>query len=159
MLEDILRAKQDAVGERWLALTTATYRTDTAHFLTAQKNRFANPVGQTLARTLPALVAEVIRGSDPVGVCTHLEEIIKIRAIQDFTPAEAVSFVFLLKDAIRQEIAPDLDRPEIRDELHEIETRIDQIALFAFDIFVKCREKVYSLRLNEIRKGYARSSG
>ena len=91
---------------------------------------------------------------DPERLCSHLEEIIKIRAVQEFTPAKAVSFVFLLKDAIRAQLGDDAKDPRAREELRAIDTRVDQLALFAFDVYVMCREKVFSLRLNEIRKGY-----
>ena len=30
---------------------------------------------------------------------------------------------------------------------------VDQIALFAFDIYTRCREKVAELRINEIKRG------
>ncbi len=155
MLGDLLQQKKTAIGERWLASLLASYGDDTATFLKGQRNRFANPVGQTFANATRAILDELLDGMDAASLCTHLEEIIKIRAIQEFTPAEAVSFVFLLKDAVREEIGAAAGEPDNLAALQEIETRIDQLALFAFDIFVKCREQVYSLRLREIRNGFA----
>ncbi|MBU0740763.1 RsbRD N-terminal domain-containing protein [bacterium] len=152
---DLLQKKKKAIGERWLASLLATYGEDTAAFLRQQKNRFANPVGRTFADASRAILDEVLDGMDAANLCAHLEEIIKIRAIQEFSPAAAVSFVFLLKDAVREEIGDAAREPDILVELHEIETRIDQLALFAFDIYVKRREQVYSLRLREIRNGFA----
>jgi hypothetical protein len=62
-----------------------------------------------------------------------------------------VSFVFLLKRVIRAEIKEAADRAAA-DELAEIDAQIDQIALFAYDIYVKCREQVYELRVNEVKR-------
>lgn len=154
MLEQLLRERKETIGRRWLELTLATYHADAAPFLTLQDDRFANPVGQTLAHATRALLDELLEGMDPVRLCTQLEEIIKIRAVQEFSPAEAVSFVYHLKDAIREVADGALDGPDAWRELRAIEARIDQLALFAFDVYVMCREKVFSLRLNEIRKGY-----
>jgi len=150
MLRESLRERKTAIGERWLASLLATYGEDTAAFFKQGPNRFANPVGQTYAEATRAVLDEFLGGMDPAVLCTHLEEIIQIRAIQEFTPAQAVSFVFMLKDAIREEIGGD------ESGLREIEDRIDQLALFAFDIYVKRREQVYGLRLSEIRKGFAK---
>lgn len=157
MLADFFNKNREAIAERWLELTLATYRSDSAGFMQAQKNRFANPVGQTLVTETAAIVDGLFRDADPADLCGHLEEIIKVRAIQEFSPSQAVFFVFLLKDAIREAVEDQLVSAEARDELKEIEDRIDQMALFAFDIYVKWREQVYNLRLQEIRKGYVQS--
>ena len=36
-------------------------------------------------------------------------------------------------------------------ELFEFESKIDQLCLIAFDIYMQCREKVYLIRANETR--------
>mgnify|MGYP001825790023 CR=1 FL=1 len=154
VLIDLLQRNKTAIKERWLEETLASYRPDSAAFFQHQNDPFANPVGQALKDEAGAIVDGLFAAADPCDLCCHLEEIVKIRAIQEFTPAEAVSFVFLLKDAIRAELGDELTTPGARDELTALEDRIDQLVLFAFDIFVKWREKVYSLRLREIRAGY-----
>ncbi len=37
------------------------------------------------------------------------------------------------------------------EELAALESRIDDMALLAFDLFMGCREKIYELRANEVR--------
>jgi hypothetical protein len=154
VLVDLLQKNSAAIKERWLERTLATYRRDSAGFLLQQQDPFANPVGQTLATETRAIVDCLTAGADATELCRHLEEIVKIRAIQEFTPSEAVSFVFLLKDTLRDEFRDELSQPELLAEMVAFEDRIDQLALFAFDIFVKWREKVYNLRVREIKAGY-----
>lgn len=154
VLADLLQNNSSAIKERWLERTLASYRQDSSGFFMQQKDRFANPVGQTLATETAALVDCLLAEADPGDLCLHLEEIVKIRAVQEFTPSEAVSFVFLLKDTMRDVLAGELTSKQLRSEMTAFEDRIDQLALFAFDIFVKWREKVYSIRLREIRAGY-----
>jgi len=162
VLADLLRRHEAAIAKRWLARILASYSPDTANFLRKQQNRFANPVGRVFAEQTGPIVAGLFAGRDAAALRPHLEEIIRIRAIQEFTAGQAVSFVFLLKDEIRATVADARRGPEaapeaqveVQAELHELEVRIDQIALLTFDIFVSCREKVYSLRLREIRAGY-----
>lgn len=147
-----LRDRKNIVLERWLDRTLASYAPDASNFFAREKNQFANPVGAALREGASAILDSLIGEFDAECVCGHLEGIIKIRAIQDFSPSRAVSFVFLLKDAIRCELRDvDLDRPA-QDELARIDAAIDQTALFAFDIYVKCREQVYELRVDEVKR-------
>jgi hypothetical protein len=154
VLDELLQRNSGPIKERWLELTLASYRQDAAGFFMKQKDRFANPVGQTLATETGAIVDSLLARADATDLCLHLEEIVKIRAVQEFTPSEAVSFVFLLKDTVREVLADELSEGGLPSELVAFEGRIDQMALFAFDIFVKWREKVYSLRVREIKAGY-----
>ena len=150
-LKSLMQERKDAILQRWLRDTMATYAKDTFLFLGKQKDPFANPVGHSLRTGTQGVLESLLEGMDPEKICGHLNEIIKVRAIQDFSPSQAVSFVFLLKTAIRAEIKEAADR-ELREELAELEAQIDQIALFAFDIYVKCREHVYELRVNEVKR-------
>jgi len=153
MISEFLLRNRAAIGKRWLAQICASYRPDMAGFLERQPDAFANPVGRAFATETGAILDGLCEGADPRHLCRHLDEILRIRAVQDFSPAEAVSFVFLLKDAIRSELGDELRDPALLEELHTLENHIDQLSLFAFDIFEKWREKVYSLRLKEIRAG------
>ena len=72
-----------------------------------------------------------------------LEEV-RIRAVQDLSASEAVGFVFLLKQAVR-DVLPG------KHGLSGLHDRIDRLTLEAFDRFVACREKIYELRMREVR--------
>ena len=81
-----------------------------------------------------------------------MQEIIKIRAVQQLSASQAVSFVFQLKEAIRAELGESVGEPRVSAELVELEGKIDRIALMAFDVFVQCREQVCQLRVNEAKR-------
>ncbi len=85
-------------------------------------------------------------------VSVFLDTIIRIRAIQEFTPSQAVSFVFFLKKIIRDELATgDPRQHSLSDELTLLENQIDSLGLLAFDIFMRCREKLYDIKANEMK--------
>ncbi len=146
-LKDLLSQKKTSVMKRWYDLIMQTYPAETAMFLQAEKDPFANPVGSTIYRGMEGIYEGLLRETDPEGVSGFLDSIIRVRAVQDFTPSEAVSFVFLLKDVLREELKDDVD-PE---GLLVLGSRIDALALSAFDIYVRCREKLYELKANELR--------
>ena len=74
---------------------------------------------------------------------------IRIRAVQDLSPAEAVGFVFDLKPIVRKILGPE-PAPAAKDEI-DLEEKIDRLALAAFDVYMKCREQMWSIRAREIR--------
>jgi hypothetical protein len=151
-LGDLLRQKKSTIVDKWIDKTLGTYPSDAGAFFRKQKNQFANPVGQTLASSLEAIYDILLEGIDAEPLCRHLEEIIKIRNVQEFTPGQALVFVFMLKDVIRDVMSSELEQTSHLVELLAFERQIDQAALFALDLFVKYREKVYELRVNEIKR-------
>jgi len=159
ILKPLLLKRQSALTQRWLDRTVATYPADAGKFLKGQQNQFANPVGHTLRTgltTIGALLVERFGTDDPGAeqLCAALEPIIKIRSIQDFTPSQAVSFVFLFKAVVREELAKELKKPsvELLSELSSFDDSIDQLALFAFDVFTKCRDRFFEIRVNEAKR-------
>jgi hypothetical protein len=105
-----------------------------------------------LTQALDRLYEEVVSGVDPQRAAPALDQIIRIRAIQNFSPSQAVAFVFFLKTVIREALEEDIRQSGIKEELLVIETRIDQLALLAFDQYMGCREKLYDLKANELRR-------
>ena len=150
-LRDLLHSRRAAIQKRWLDKTLETYAPDASAFFERRKDQFANPVGQALRAGTQAMVDCLLDEMDAEKICSALDEIVKIRSIQDFTPAQAVSFVFSLRQIIRDELGKELDSSRLA-ELTEFETRIDQLALFAFDIYVKCRERLYEIRVGEVKR-------
>jgi hypothetical protein len=108
-------------------------------------------VGHALRRGTRAAVDALLEGQEPGQVGAHLDEIVKIRAIQELKPSEAISFVFLLKEALRAELGAKGSDASLS-ELAELEKRIDLIALSAFDIYTRYRGQIAELRINEIKR-------
>jgi hypothetical protein len=108
-------------------------------------------VGNTISEGIEAIYGGLIHGTDIDKLSSFLDTIIRIRAIQDFSASQAVGFVFSLKKAIREELRNELKDEGLTGELLNFESRIDEAALLSFGIYMKCREKVYELRANEIK--------
>jgi hypothetical protein len=150
-LEEFLLQKKPHILKRWLDFIIETYPLDTRRFLKHQKDQFLNPVGSTISKEIDTLFLELIKGINPERTCASLEGIIRIRAIQDFSPSKAISFIYLLKKIIREEIFQEYPEHQISDQLLAFESKLDEMALLAFDIYTKCREKMYEIRANEAK--------
>ncbi len=120
-------------------------------FLKQEKDRFANPVGYTISQEIETLYEGLLQGVASDKLITSLDNIIRIRAVQDFSPSQAVSFVFRLKQAIRDELDKEIHEGQISKELLKFESKIDELALLAFDIYMKCRENIYEIRVNKLK--------
>ena len=151
-LRGILEENKSNICKRWLDAIMATYPNDNSGFLMNQTDRFANPVGYTFTTGIDGILEVVIKGEDFADSLPFLEDIIKVRAIQDFTPAKAMGFIFQLKNIVREELGKEIRQNQIYDALWAFESKIDDLALTAFDIYVKYREQIYELRTDELKR-------
>ncbi len=161
-LEQLLSQKGPGILGKWLNLALETYPADAHRFLKKQKDRFANPVGTTIEREIKSLYKELLREIDPERVSPILDRIVRIRAVQEFSPSQAVAFIFSLKYLVRRELEKELRENELFDDLPGFEARVDEVGLLAFDIYMKCREKLYEIRAREARaevSGLLRKAG
>ncbi len=110
---------------------------------------FHDPVGVSLWRTTAALVEELCGGGSAAAAATCLDELVRIRSVQDVSAPEAVRFVFQLRTAVHDVLGDELAgaKPEERAALDE---RVDALALQAFDAYTRSREKLAELRAREV---------
>ena len=145
-----LAAKKQEILKRWFQVAVDSYPADTVRFIKNQKDPFANPVGHTTYQSLDALVDALISGAGRDVMTLALDPILRIRAVQSFTPSKATAFVFSLKQILRQHLQGDG-----RDaDMNDLDRQIDEMAMAAFDIYVTCREKIYELKATESRNQF-----
>ena len=150
-ISDLFSKNRRAILERWLELILRTYPSDVAALLKKDGDPFTNPVGSTISLEIESLFSGLCEGCDPRKVSGSLASILKIRSVQDFSPSKAVEFVFLLKKAVNEILKGEIEKEGAVEEWQTIQSRIDDMALQAFDIYVDCREKVCEIRVNQAR--------
>lgn len=151
-LIDLLTEKRSAIMKRWFEAVIDTYPTDTSGFMKRQKDQFSNPVGYTISQGVESILEALMEGKELAGELPFLDDLIRVRAIQNFTPAQAMSFIFLLKKAIREELEKEIRQSRVYDDLLAFESRIDELALLSFDKYIKCREQLYKLKTDELQR-------
>jgi hypothetical protein len=150
-LATLLDQNREIVLGKWFDRIAGSYPEVTSKFLAKQKDQFRNPVGHAISQSIGPIFDQVISVMDTDEVLRALDGVIRIRSVQDFTPSEAVAFVFELKTAIRDVTDARMWGPENWDDLAELESRIDRVALLAFEKYTECREKLHEIRNNEIK--------
>ena len=143
----LLKQRKAAVLRRWTGLVFDTYPSDSAVILKSEGDRFANPVGYCVQHNLGVVLDGLASDAGLETLFPNLEEVIKVRAVQDFTPEVAVSFMVLLKKAI----ASELGRDRVG-ELKQLEEKIDVLSNACSSIYADCRMRIDRIKANERRK-------
>ncbi len=150
-LRELLSDKKAPILKRWFDLIAGTHPGGSAPF-SRPKDEFSDPEGHTVSREIDALYHELLQERmDAAKACASLDNVLRIKAIQDISPGQAVGFVFLLKEAIAEELAGEMEKGQLLRQWLEFESRVDRLASLAFDIYVQRREKVCQLRVKEVR--------
>lgn len=147
---EIVRQNKSEYINKWFQAVIKTYPSETAKFLFENKDTFANPVGSNIFKGIEGLFNELIRETmNKESILTYLDPIIRIRAVQDFTPLQTVAIIFALKPILREMLEKKCTDLALCNELFELSLRIDTIGMMGFDIYVQCKEKLYAIRANQ----------
>lgn len=153
---EILRGYKKEVASRWVEAVFATYPLETTGFLRTKNDPFTNPVAH-MTREAAATLYDAMIGEDvePEMVKAALERFVKLRAVQKFAPSQNMAVFYLMKPIIREMILPVMREKGQLDAYLAMESRLDTLALLAFDIYTAARETVAESRIREIRNQHA----
>jgi len=142
---EFLHENETALLSRWTDLVLSTYPKESRPFLEG-KDRFANPLGYNLTQGLRQIYRK-LRGEDG-DAGPWLEQMMKIMALQDESPSQALGFLFALKDLVAE-------RSGGQDvgEIAAWAAGVDALALAGFDFYVASRERLFKARLRELESG------
>lgn len=153
-LHEAIAERKDELAGKWADLILATYPAETQVVWRKNRNEFTNPVCHSITDATSKLIPLLLEWNDAEAVARALDMLVKIRAVQDFSPSQALSFVFLLKKLLRQEFAEALaSRGELA-ELLAFETRVDNLAVMAFDLYVASRDQIALMRVEEVKRAH-----
>ncbi|MBF0450004.1 MAG: RsbRD N-terminal domain-containing protein [Candidatus Magnetomorum sp.] len=150
-IEHLDKNKQTII-EKWFNLIIETYPQDTTRFLKKDQDPFSNPVGNTTRNNITDLFDQLLTDDvDQAILLNYLDPILRIRAIQNFSASQAVGFLLEIKTIVRKMIGASKISFDDNDYFR-FERRVDQMALYGFDVFMTCKEKIYDLKANEVRE-------
>lgn len=150
-LPDLLSQKRSSLVKKWCDLILQTYPEQSQNFLRKQKDQFANPVGRSIFEGIESIFDELVGEADAKKISLFLDNIIRVRAVQEFSPSQAVGFIFGLKKIIKDELKSEIREEGISEECAAFDSRIDSLALLCFDIYTECRQEIFNIRVNEVR--------
>ena len=131
----------------------ATYPFETTGFIRTQRDRFANPVGHA-TRAAGELIYDAVTGRDVDLDKVHaaVAELIRIRAVQDLKPEQAVGVLYLYKPVLRELLLADMLAAGDVQGFLDMGDRLDTLCLMAFNLYLADREQVYAERVAQQRR-------
>lgn len=150
-LKRFLQEKKPVILEAWFRSILQSYPEETQPFL-HKEDTFTNPIGSTIQEALAGLLAEIIQDQNLSRTKEALDELIHLRAVQDYSPAQAISFLPALKQVILRELKAANLMDTYQEEYHNLAFLIDELTMQAFDIYMGCREKIFNLKVKELQK-------
>jgi hypothetical protein len=151
-LVDWLRQKKQDIVRSWIRITMEAYPTEALGVLKRNKDQFANPLSHIISKNIELLFDELLNGLDVERTSPILAEIVRVKAVQDFTPAQALQFIFDLKSVLFDFKNKKIEGEAMPyDQIRTMEQDIDKLAQLGFNIYVECREKLSEIRVNEIK--------
>jgi len=132
---------ESAILRRWFTVALAAYGEAVAALALHEADPFRNPVGVRLHAELGVLVRELLGAMDQAAIDAAFTELMAVRAVQDLSVPQALGFILKLRAIVREELPGAAFEP--------MDARIDQLALAGFVAYLRRREQMSELRLNE----------
>lgn len=157
-LNKTLNSSKDLILSEWINSVFDTYPVESGKFLKNGKNKFANPVGYNLAKELETLFELILNYSKNNNdkIRESLNNLLKIRVVQDFKPSVTINFFLNLKKIIFSKIDGNINQKDDLNELINLFDTIDTIALESIDIFVSLKSKIFEIKASEMKSRFGR---
>lgn len=150
-LAEAFRCHREKIVNKWVEYTLSSY--PSSDFFMRENDQFANPVGGNVRLALDKLFTLLAKNADVNDCQAPLEQLLSIRSVQEFTPSQAVAPLNAVKHIVREILEKDKERMHLVADLYDFEFAVDLVMLAAFDIYVGYRERIYKVRLQEIKSG------
>lgn len=153
---EIMRPFKKDVTTEWVEMVFNTYPIETTGFLRTKSDPFTNPVAH-MTREAAQILFDAAIGEEvePARVKASVERFIKLRAAQKMDPSRSLAVFYVMKPILRQKVLPEMIKKGQLEAYLEAESRLDTLALLAFDMYMSARETIAESRIKEIRSQHA----
>ena len=153
-LKKILQAHEEDLLNAWFEKMLDSYPKESRKYFRKINSEFTNPVGANLHNSLEELLHTLISDAPNAEIVNeNVNLILRIKAVQEVLPSQAVSFVPALKQVVEHVCGKALKDAKVNvDEWLDFYSDIDTVSLYAFDSYCESRELIYKMRLDQIRQ-------
>lgn len=150
----VLKKHEENLRDAWFDCMLNAYEESTRRYFGRVNKEFANPVGANLYQSLAAILHELMKEEPSAEIIyAEMQVVLRIKAVQEVLPSQAVSFIPAFKQIINRECAIEIKNGILDFQaLIQFYEFLDTIALYAFDIYVESRELIYEMRIAQIKE-------
>ncbi len=149
---ETFREHRATVTEQWVNAVFGSYALDTVGFLRTRTDQFCNPVGE-ITLTVAGYLFDAVAGEHMIEekLDEALQRFVRLRSVQDFPPSQGIGVLYVLKQIFRDTFLEQMEKTGQMAAYLEAESRLDTLALMAFDMYIASRETLAEQRISEIR--------
>ncbi|GAB6036898.1 RsbRD N-terminal domain-containing protein [Fundidesulfovibrio butyratiphilus] len=151
----LLAEQRGPIVKEWYNQVLDTYPPETAKLWKKSSDQFLNPVAWRLREGLEEVCSAVLDPKNQEALdkaMFALDEVVRVRAVQNFSPSGAAGFLVTFKKVLRERLWSEIKRREAWVDLLAVESFIDGLVLTCLDLYTACREKLNEIRVRELEK-------
>lgn len=143
---------KEKILSQWLADFLRHHSIDAIGVSRTVNDRFLNPVGHVIKNANIHLYDAILGNDiDAKEISSHMQELMRVQAVQQLSPAQALAPFTALKQHIYTLTEHSLKDKTLFKQYLEIINRIDTLMLMAFDIYVQDKENLFQIRVKELK--------
>lgn len=151
--KDFLNENKENLLEEWFLWLIDHYPEPSKKFISKKEEPFTNPVGYNFYQNLGKLFSLLCSNEiDCTEFNDSLEDILKIRAVQDLSYWQSANIFRFLWDKFNNSLPTDTKVESYRTDVDYYMT----ISEKAFESFINIREKIAQIQREEIRNRYGK---
>jgi len=152
-LADFFLEHKAFIMDTWFEEMLKHYPPEAARLFKREKDPFANPVGHNLRAGMEGILDWFTQKKRDKDVSPFLDKVVRIWAVQDFSPSQAVSFLVTLKEIVLKQMKKNYQNHDLLwENWHAFAQEADKLLLMAVDIYAACRERLYQIKVDEVNK-------
>ncbi|MCL1915989.1 MAG: RsbRD N-terminal domain-containing protein [Desulfovibrionaceae bacterium] len=157
-IKNLLTEYRERIIAEWLTEVERGYPLSSSGYLRATSHPFLNPAGLRHREAVEAMLDYLRNETAREDLTCALEELMRVRAVQDSTPEAGFALIYALKHILHRICGPELEEQAKNAGLEEflrLEKTLDGLMLLALDAYVRCRDKVAELRVEELKRRHS----
>ncbi|MDY6820717.1 MAG: hypothetical protein SVN78_03725 [Deferribacterota bacterium] len=144
--------KKNKILDDWFNHLISHYDDNKLDYLEKERDPFLNPVKYIFKSALGSIFSYIFEDEELDLVSQDIEKLIKLLALNGPKASEVLGLFVFFKQHINALFMSSFSLEEKIDEYNEITNIFDNLLLKIFDMYVQCREKIYEIRVNEIKR-------
>jgi RsbRD-like negative regulator of sigma factor len=154
-LDNLTKSHTKEIIDEWFRSIIETYPDEAVKYFLKDSNKFGNPVGYNISVEINIVFEQLIEFEDNDKLLKAIENLMRIRAVQDMQAAQAAGIFTPLKKVMQKIL--EVDSGKNVQEYIEMCSRIDYATSLAFNSYVAMVRKIYEIKSNEIKNVFGKA--
>lgn len=144
VMQELLKKNKDLILRKWIAYGEGPSLSK------REPHPLLNPASHIIHTEWQEFYESLSDGNELCAAM--LQETIRLKAIQQQSPSEALSFIHELRNLIRQTTGN-------AEGMKELEVKLDKVLMESFDLYMKNRELIFKLKMEEYKRSLMPGGG